>query len=80
MEEQNVEIVKLRSKLRKLEQESSYNEIFDTYEREQNRLSAEVARLLNENIELQEKIDLQEKYRGKIGTNSVGLFIFFRNG
>lgn len=44
----------MKARLRRLEQESVYDEIFDLYEREQNRLAREVERLLNENIALQE--------------------------
>ena len=49
-------MIKMKSALRKLEQESSYSEIFETYEREQIRMTKEIERLMNENIALEEKI------------------------
>ena len=66
IEEQRSENIKLKSRLRKLEQESVYGEIFESYEREQHRLADEIARLLSENVELQERVESLEKYRGKI--------------
>lgn len=56
LEELRTESIKMRSKLRHLEQESPYAEMFSSYEREQERLSKEVRRLLNENVALEEKL------------------------
>lgn len=71
------EWIKMKSKLRKLEENSPYHDLFDSYEREQNILANEVERLLNLNSALEERLSEEKKeddgkLKGK-GNSGAGL-------